>query len=335
MFSVQPTVTVVGDGLQRVFAQVLVGQRSQWCGEKRTHWWSGHASQGPRCEVAPGVWQKSTVPDVTFASGVDRHGCNAEVDANVDGVPDVICAVGAGRGQGDGENELYLTQANGSLRKVDSADHGLSRFTTMRSRHIAPLRAADGGQLVLITTQGEPRDDGEPNVHRMFRLQPQQPGEPLFRREPGPWEMHFDPDGCVQIADLDGNGLDDLLMCDTGRASGSSGTAKMFTQGEDGSWTSWTSPNMQDCQDYSDYTCNWRSATVSDVTGDGVLDVVVTGPGHGTVSPHYVRVFAGLASRAPPFFDFSQPYFERLLPHAAPDVEVFDANGDDVLDMCE
>ena len=333
MFSVQPTVTVVGDGLQRVFAQVLVGQRSPWCGEKRTHWWSGHASQGPRCEVAPGVWQKSTVPDATFAGGVDRHGCNAEVDANVDGVPDVICAVGAGRGQGDGENELYLTQANGSLRKVDSADHGLSRFTTMRSRHIAPLRAADGGQLVLITTQGEPRDDGEPNVHRMFRLQPQQPGEPLFRREPGPWEMHFDPDGCVQIADLDGNGLDDLLMCDTGRASGSSGTAKMFTQGEDGSWTSWTSPNMQDCQPGlqrlylqlavgNRLRCYWRRSARRCRHRARSWDCVSS-------------LCQGLRRARPAFFDFSQPYFERLLSHAAPDVEVFDANGDDVLDMCE
>ena len=330
---------MVGDGLGRLFSQTVVGQRSPWCGENRTHWWTGHGvagGRGPRCEVAPGVWNRSTVPETQLQAGVDRHGCNAEVDVNGDGVPDVICAAGAGKGQGEGENELYITQSNGSLRKVQRADHGLSRFPSMRSRHIAPLRAADGAQLVLVSTQGEPRDDGLPNQHRMFRLQPPQAGrEPLFTQEPGPWEMHFDPNGCMHIADLDGNGVDDLLMCDTGKARGSSGTAKIFTQGGDGSWTSWTSPTTQLCSlKNSDYTCNWRSATVADVTGDGVLDVVVTGPGR-YVSPHYVRVFSGLASRAPPFFDFSQPYFERLLPHAAADVEVFDANGDGMLDVCK
>ena len=262
-------------------------------------------------------------------AGVDRHSCNAEVDADGDGVPDVICAVGARSGTGARPTELYLTQANGSLRMVDASDHGLGRFPSMRARHIAPLRAADGGQLVLISTQGQPRDDDLPNEHRMFRLQPPQPGrEPLFTWERGPWETHFDANGCLQIADLDGNGVDDLLMCDTGKRAGS-GHTKIFTQGSDGSWSDWS--HLDSLED-SRYTSNWRSATIADVTGDGVLDAVVTDFER---DPHYVRVFAGLASRAPPFFDFSQPYFERELPHAAPDVEVFDVNGDDVLDMCK
>ena len=79
----------------------------------------------------------------------------------------------------------------------------------------------------------------------------------------------------------------------------------------------------------------WRNARVGDVTGDGIVDVVVVGFGGGSESnpTSYLRVFQGFAEA--PFFDFRQKgvYFEAELPYAAPDLELFDANNDGLADI--
>lgn len=61
---------------------------------------------------------------------IDRHGCTS-VDVNLDGLPDVVCGVGANKGRGHGYNELYLTATNGSVSKVLDA-RGLQKYTTIR-----------------------------------------------------------------------------------------------------------------------------------------------------------------------------------------------------------
>jgi hypothetical protein len=61
---------------------------------------------------------------------IDRHGCTS-VDVNLDGLPDVVCGVGANKGRGHGYNELYLTAPNGTLSKVLDA-RGLQKYTTIR-----------------------------------------------------------------------------------------------------------------------------------------------------------------------------------------------------------
>jgi hypothetical protein len=48
---------------------------------------------------------------------IDRHFC-VSMDVNRDSLTDIICNVGADLGAGDGYNELYLTNPNGSLYKV-------------------------------------------------------------------------------------------------------------------------------------------------------------------------------------------------------------------------
>jgi hypothetical protein len=48
---------------------------------------------------------------------IDRHFC-VSMDVNRDSRTDVICNVGADLGAGDGYNELYLTNPNGTLSKV-------------------------------------------------------------------------------------------------------------------------------------------------------------------------------------------------------------------------
>ena len=122
---------------------------------------------------------------------------------------------------GLGYNEVYLTQAfdnelgpKGSLVKV-TEDHGLQKFPSMRNRMMETLQGADGSSLVLLATRGEPRADGQPNQHRMFRLLTQQTDRPLgfyFEHVRGPW-MRYTKVECLQIVDVNQDGLDDIVMC--------------------------------------------------------------------------------------------------------------------------
>lgn len=63
-------------------------------------------------------------------NNIDRHGCTA-IDVNSDGIKDIVCGVGANRGQGHGYNELYLSSPNGNVTKVLEG-HGLHKYNTIR-----------------------------------------------------------------------------------------------------------------------------------------------------------------------------------------------------------
>eukprot|EP00978_Attheya_sp_CCMP212_P039129 scaffold200803_cov47-Attheya_sp.AAC.1 len=62
---------------------------------------------------------------------IDRHGC-AAIDLNADLKEDMVCMVGADEGDGEGFNEAYLTQEDGTLSKL---------YSTLRAREIYPLRS--------------------------------------------------------------------------------------------------------------------------------------------------------------------------------------------------
>jgi hypothetical protein len=66
-----------------------------------------------------------------YTRSIDRHGCTP-FDVNDDGVPDIICGVGANKGTGQGFNEVYVTaNQGGNITKVyDGA--GLQKYTTVR-----------------------------------------------------------------------------------------------------------------------------------------------------------------------------------------------------------
>ena len=55
--------------------------------------------------------------DVLNLDKIDRHYC-VTMDVNRDGRDDVLCNVGASKGMGEGFNELYITQPDGSLLKI-------------------------------------------------------------------------------------------------------------------------------------------------------------------------------------------------------------------------
>jgi FG-GAP-like repeat len=187
------------------------------------------------------------------------------------------------------------------------------------TRFVAPLRrAVDGQKLLFVAARGEPRLDGQPNVHHMYRLVH---GEDSyfthrnfdFIEEPGTttgggvgvegmlWKVHTRA-SCLLTVDLNMDGRDDVLICNQQVAAG------IFLQHSDGSWSVLPTAGMT-------ATADWANARAGDVTGDGVVDLVVVG----RQQPSYVKVFAG--SRIYPHFNFTAPpYFDLPLPWAAPDV---------------
>lgn len=219
--------------------------------------------------------------------------------------------MGAKKGKGPGYNEVYLTQADGSLEKVE--DHGLYDTPSMRSRFVKSLMGADGSPLVLITTNGAPRDDGLPNWHRMYRNVPQQENGYFFEEITGPFNEEFDVT-CVVVADFDNDGLDDFLLCDKTRR------AKIYYQKSNGKWKKTVLPwnNAK----------KFKRARVADVTNDGVLDLIVVGFWK---KEFRLRVFKGIPDS--PFFDMYNISHQEVLPYEATDLAVLDVNGDGNMDI--
>lgn len=96
---------------------------------------------------------------------IDRHDC-LSMDVNKDSIPDIICVVGAGHATYRGYTELYLTQKDGSLKKV--RHHGLHKYPTMATRVVTKLRHKSGAALIFVGTSGKIRKDKKTNAHRMF-----------------------------------------------------------------------------------------------------------------------------------------------------------------------
>jgi hypothetical protein len=236
---------------------------SPWCNGKPTFWLVGHQpgdTERPWCLDIPinpceisanesfvgydytkSQWKLSpnTVMDrqdpLNEPDGprnIDRHDC-VTMDVNKDGAPDILCGVGANKGQGFGYNEVYLTDpATGNLTKV-LHDHGLNRWPTMRNRIMITLNAADDGQpLVLMAADARPRTDGKSNIHRMFKLVHgnRYPHGFYFIPVPGPWNRHSIAN-CLHRVDVNQDGLDDVLLCQNQKVG------RIFLQHHNGTFT--------------------------------------------------------------------------------------------------
>lgn len=243
---------------------------------------------------------------------MDRHAC-VNVDVNLDGLPDIQCFAGAGAGKGHGFNELYITQEDGSLIKVLGGG-GLQKYTTLRTRQAVTLNDPNGDKLIFVGVKGKPRDDGEPNTHRMFK-HVWKLGDDVngvyFEEVEGPWILNFEAVALL-VADLNGDGIDDLIVCSDQKAF-------FFVQNFDGSWVSVT------LLDNNSHVKNWRNARVGDLTGDSILDLIVTKGGNG---PGGFYIFKGTGPDSEPFFDLTTPFMDVSLPYATPDIELVDANND-------
>jgi len=143
----------------------------------------------------------------------------------------------------------------------------------------------------------------------------------FFEEVRGPWTRHTKAT-CMQIVDINQDGLDDVVMCNKNKL------AFILFQHPDSTFSRLKIGGRR--------AKDWRNARVSDVNGDSINDFVVVGWG-GTSNDRndtsYVRVFEGKGTPAEPIYNFRKPDFELITQHATPDVEVLDANGDGVADV--
>jgi len=171
----QPKVVDIEGGLQRrVIGLIALPRGSPWCpATQPTLWPVGHENpEFPWCfdkdaREGKGEWKNSShvVLDVRDELNnpdgrrkIDRHDCVA-IDVNGDDLLDVVCMVGASKGTGEGYNELYLTQPNGTLEK--EMYHGLQRFKSQSTRLSAVLtHGPTKRKMVFVGTNGRARADG-------------------------------------------------------------------------------------------------------------------------------------------------------------------------------
>ena len=189
----------------------------------------------------------------------------------------------------------------------------------MSNRLMKTLKAADGSTLILLTTQGKLRADGEPNEHRMFRVEQSGPLGFSFRHVYGPWVRYTNAQ-CLEIVDINQDGLDDIIICNKDRY------AFIFLQDAAGGWS------RLEINKFGWYATDWSNARVADVTGDGVNDLIVVGRlQRSTIS--YVRIFKGM--KEPPYYylDSRSLVYQRISNYSTPDLEILDVNGDGVADI--
>lgn len=393
LYQPRTTLTVESHPARKIFGSLSVSDGSPWCDGMPAVWLVGHQDydETPWCLKTKSSSMSSSNTDASslrhhntygfvdyssatfvrprtvqldtydFMNGpeekIDRHSCTP-IDVNRDGLLDVICAVGADKGEGSGYTELYLTTSTATmptesddwnrsstfafrtgLKKIISG-HGLQKYPTTRSRLVKELRGgADGTtQLLFVATRGEPRRDNRTNTHRMYRnvnattdvhssTATSTPTDRsfFFEETPGPWDRLQTHANCLVVADLNGDGMDDILICNQRH------TALIYIQS--------SSNNNTGAEEFTPLSMpphlKWRQARAVDVTGDGIVDLVVVGLGRSEYAPKssssFVRIYKGL--RSYPHFEFATPYFERSMPYGTPDLEVLDVNGDGKADI--
>ena len=125
----QPNITIVESHPQRmVYGSISLPEGSPWCNGNKTFWLVGHQLyETPYCFNAGTMnW---TTPEIAMMDlkdkmndldahppNIDRHDCTT-LDVNKDGLPGIVCVVGADKGQGHGYSELYLTRMTKACKR--------------------------------------------------------------------------------------------------------------------------------------------------------------------------------------------------------------------------
>jgi hypothetical protein len=138
----------------------------------------------------------------------DRHGCAAG-DMDLDGLPEIVCAIGGNHGLGIRSNEVWLspldTTATNQAENVGIVD------PLGRGRETAVLDANHDGYPDVLIANEPSRVDALPSTNRLFL---NQAGHGF---KPGPQAGLDLPIGadCLVPADYDGDGWTDLFLCQT------------------------------------------------------------------------------------------------------------------------
>jgi len=183
---------------------------------------------------------------------VDRHDCDA-ADFNLDGRIDIYCAVGADKGLGVGVNELWLQDENGQFALLP--DHGAEDIYGSARFPVFLDANHDGYPDIYITNERRTRPDGNLSINRLFINQAGTGFTELVTAATGERGS-----ACAVKGDVDGDGWDDLLVCDQVEAP------HIYLNDRAGDFTELATPATAG---------KWVSAKLTDMNRDGRNDLVI------------------------------------------------------------
>ncbi|HSI56247.1 MAG TPA: VCBS repeat-containing protein [Ideonella sp.] len=267
----QPTYTLIESG-KKVYGRASQDFRNIGLID---YWWVGHDNAEGPFKALRGVSgrysavQAFSLPNrAVDGTNMDRHECGF-LHLNGDAKVDMVCTVGADRGAGEGPNEVYrndsteqavrMTRIEGALLPTGIED------PSGRHRALEPFRFADGSQGLWSVVVGIPRDDGQPNVNRLYRYNGS--GTFKFTEVTSPAINITTLYTCSRAGDLNADGLDDLLLCRTAVETSEPADSILYLQQPDGSFSQAELPMAGK---------RFRTAEIVDMNGDGRNDLLVS-----------------------------------------------------------
>jgi len=193
----------------------------------------------------------------------DRHGC-AAADVNRDGLLDFFCAVGAVKGTGKKNNELWRQEPGGVFESV--ANFGAEDLYGRGRKPVFLDLDHDGWPDLYVTNESTLRHDGQDNVNRMFLNRGDGTFVEVATVATGSSAKPGQPGSeCAVRGDVDGDGWDDLLVCNH------DGPGHIFINDHSANFV----PLMTDALGKG-----WRDARLVDMDADGRDDLVDITPNH-------------------------------------------------------
>jgi hypothetical protein len=183
---------------------------------------------------------------------VDRHDCQP-ADFNRDGRMDMYCAVGAERGTGVGPKEVWLQDDKGVFNLV--ANHGAEDQYGSGRIPVTLDFNHDGYPDIYLTNERRDRVDGNLSINRLFINQ----GDGAHFVETTTIATGEKGSACAVSGDVNGDGWDDLLVCDL------EGPPHVYLNDKTGHFTEIFPAAVNK---------KWRQVKLADMNHDGKLDLV-------------------------------------------------------------